>query len=926
MFKTALLSCIVLSCLCRSVEGVTELPTMAIGNFEVQIENQYKQEFENFPGVFQAQLVNSRKFNLVERSRLEQAFKEQGLSESGLVSSRMQRIGELVGAQFISYGSVSGVEQVAYQKFDQFKVTVDLNVLDATSGSIKWAGDVITVASGSLSDAMRKSAADVARKVMFSIYPVTVASIKGSNTLVLNYGNDYLETESDLIVYSLGNEIKDPATGLSLGKEENYVGLARLTKALDKHSEAYFYPSAEYNPSSDAVLICRVLSPYDPVPAELAKDKKSKPTAGVSLIYAAGVSKELKNKTNALESMIVSRLSAGAAFDVVDRGEFSSLVEERLFSDINSPVSRRQRFGRDESADYIITIDIQELGATSIKRGNLRTQFVGSAYARIVNTEDGTPLATANAEIKDFFMSDEQAMGKLADELVEKINDAAKRELVGEDAVVQGAEEAIAAELTVLRVRPDGKVMVSDDHNTLTVGDELTVFSVDEFPDPRNPSTMLRDEILVGRLKVERKSSAGVIATTLTPDASFEALMVARRASPAGQATGHGGSPSAVSARGSTAAAVPQADSRTMIPKTGVKPTLHIGKFRYSNEFDLSQTADRTSGSNAGGGTLATLGAVAGGLLKGGKPEEWLPAALLGGVVGQVGDNERQRSNERDANKSNPVVGDASALKKESPVLREMVLTKAHASQRFSIIEDSRLDEIKELMDREEDGDFEESSLVRRGGLKTAKYSAFGTILRYETNSKKKGFSIAGGSEKVEMTLTMALRVVDNETGETVVSDQLSGSIETGSSQVGFLGFGTASENQGAIGELMDVLARNVIAKIVTSLWPIQIISVNWDERVVMINAGETIVKNRDRLTIFQPGEKIYDPYSGMELGSEEQTIGEIEIFETQAMFSRGRIIRPVGDTRNMVVAGQVCRPVVTRSAVADQPVRKGGF
>ena len=251
------------------------------------------------------------------------------------------------------------------------------------------------------------------------------------------------------------------------------------------------------------------------------------------------------------------------------------------------------------------------------------------------------------------------------------------------------------------------------------------------------------------------------------------------------------------------------------------------------------------------------------------------------------------------------------AIEKESPVLREMVVTKAQKSGKFTVIEQTRMDEIKGQMDNEMDGDYDQGALVQRGKMQSAKYSAFGTITRYETYRKQTGYSIAGGNETLTMKVTLDMRLVDNELGTVVGSDQVTGQIDTTSSQVGILGLGRASESQGEIGRLLDNLAQNVVAKIVTTLYPIHIIAVNSDEKVVMINAGETVVSVGERLIVYARGNEVVDPYTGEVLGSEEMTVGEVEVYETRVKFANCRIIKPIQRPGDLKV-GQICRPLET--------------
>ena len=259
------------------------------------------------------------------------------------------------------------------------------------------------------------------------------------------------------------------------------------------------------------------------------------------------------------------------------------------------------------------------------------------------------------------------------------------------------------------------------------------------------------------------------------------------------------------------------------------------------------------------------------------------------------------------------------AIGKESQVLREMVVTKAQKSGKFTVIEMTRINEIKRQMDNEVDGDYDQAALVQRGKMQSAKYSAFGTITRFETYRKQKGYSIVGGNETLTMKITLDMRLVDNELGTVVGSDQVTGQIDTTSSQVGVLGLGRASESQGEIGRLLDTLAQNVVAKIVTTLYPIRIIAVNADEKVVTVSAGETVVSVGDRLIVYARGKQVVDPDTGEVLGSEEMTAGEVVVYETQVKFSKCRISKPVERPEDLMV-GQICRPLET--ADADGPAQ----
>ncbi len=634
-----------------------------------------------------------------------------------------------------------------------------------------------------------------------------------------------------------------------------------------------------------------------------------KPVAEVAVQPATGVAPEFAGDIENFGSLLRSALSAGGVLDVVDRTEFGDLVKAREFSMASS--AEPLQSGVDAASNFRIATKVAAFALTGVTQGVLRAEFRGLAVARVVDVEKGISIVDARSDIKGFYASATEAASALALDLANKINETIGPKLSSAGGAIVPAGSAAdgegsPGEMTIVRVKENGEILVSDDQKVLAIGDELTVFQKEEFPDPRNPGKMLVDETVVGKIKVDRISSIGAYASAVTPDATFAALMIARKT---------GGAPPAGVTRATMASA--SVPGKKAIPVTGEKPTLAIGKFKYSNEFDLSQTADRSGkpigSAGAGQGIGAVGGAIAGGLVGAavGGTKEVLAGIGVGALGGQAVDAGIRGQGDGPKEAKIPNDTNATAIGKESQVLREMVVTKAQKSGKFTVIEQTRMDEIKGQMDNEMDGDYDQGALVQRGKMQSAKYSAFGTITRYETYRKQTGYSIAGGNETLTMKVTLDMRLVDNELGTVVGSDQVTGQIDTTSSQVGILGLGRASESQGEIGRLLDNLAQNVVAKIVTTLYPIHIIAVNSDEKVVMINAGETVVSVGERLIVYARGNEVVDPYTGEVLGSEEMTVGEVEVYETRVKFANCRIIKPIQRPGDLKV-GQICRPLET--------------
>lgn len=577
------------------------------------------------------------------------------------------------------------------------------------------------------------------------------------------------------------------------------------------------------------------------------------------------------------QDLLKAEMNKLGKIEAAKRDDLKTAVEEIQNSQVEGlfDQSTAQQLGGFKSAELAIGGSLELIDRN--KPRGIKKQYTARAVLKITEVANATE-ATRTTELTDFVQTPADLFGPLAAKL---------------------AREFTLSTYPIKVAAVDGNsAILNYGSSILKQGDKLAFFDLVEVKDPDTGEVISTGSKRAGALRIisveERSATAEIVEGT--PDVGTKCTLEA------------------------PSAEIVVAE-RKAIPVTGEKPTLSIGKFKYSNEFDLSQTADRTgkpiTSAGAGQGSGGVLGALLGGAIAGGDALNKLGGAAVGALAGQTVDSERrQYEHGRDPQGAQmPSDQVETAIEKESQVLREMVVTKAHNSGRFTVIEQTRKAEIKGQMNNELDGDYDQAALIQRGKMQSAKYTAFGTITRFETYRKQVGYSIVGGNETLTMKMTMDMRLVDNELGTVVGSDQVTGQIDTTSSQVGVLGLGRASESEGEIGRLLDNLAQNVVAKVVTTFWPIKIIAVNADEKVVTISAGETVVSRGQRLIVYDRGEQVLDPYTGEVLGSEEMTAGEVEVFDTQVKFSKCHIIKPMQRPEDLKV-GQICRPLETVDAI----------
>lgn len=169
-----------------------------------------------------------------------------------------------------------------------------------------------------------------------------------------------------------------------------------------------------------------------------------------------------------------------------------------------------------------------------------------------------------------------------------------------------------------------------------------------------------------------------------------------------------------------------------------------------------------------------------------------------------------------------------------------------------------------------------------RSGFSTGGIKAFGGTLG------KLGSSLSTGKASVEMAVD--LKVADVKTGRIVVADSVAGTVTIGEAfSIG--GISSSSGSADPYADVQRVVAARISEAIVTSRIPIKVIKVQKNGSFVL-NYGNVFLKEGDRLSVFDVGERIVDPDTGEVLGSEEAFRGSITVTRTYPKFAKARFTR----------------------------------
>ena len=251
-----------------AVSNITATPAIESAikaNGSISSMNRVIQSLDsNLTAAFQA----TRKFDVLTRSDLDAAIKEQDFANSGNVNAsnaNTPKTGNMKGAKYVVAVQVDDFQDIVERDIFQSLNKVVENrkirfgavakVIDAESGSVVETANFIisndgitdkdtttTFFGGSSSDPLiavlaRNMCSQIANKVVDAIYPPSIIA-KTGKTVTLNRGDGTgISVGDEYDVMAKGEEMFDPDTGDKLGFEEIKIGKIRISEVLPKFSK-----------------------------------------------------------------------------------------------------------------------------------------------------------------------------------------------------------------------------------------------------------------------------------------------------------------------------------------------------------------------------------------------------------------------------------------------------------------------------------------------------------------------------------------------------------------------------------------------------------------------------------------------------------------------------------------------------------------
>lgn len=224
---------------------------------------------ESLDSQFIDRINATRKFDIVGRSDLDSVIKEQDLDASGNVDAKTAaQAGKLTGAKYLLVATVDDYQDyVEKATFDggvgsATKRVIRLScvgkIYDSTTGKLVESANFQTgndafkdieqdrsysTKDGNLSDAMmvalaRDMAGKIANHVVDVIFPAKIIVVRDKEATINRGEGAGVAVGDTLNVFALGEEMIDPDTKESLGREEVKVGKVKITEVDPKFSKA----------------------------------------------------------------------------------------------------------------------------------------------------------------------------------------------------------------------------------------------------------------------------------------------------------------------------------------------------------------------------------------------------------------------------------------------------------------------------------------------------------------------------------------------------------------------------------------------------------------------------------------------------------------------------------------------------------------
>ncbi|MCK4926732.1 CsgG/HfaB family protein [Candidatus Aerophobetes bacterium] len=246
--------------------------------------------------------------------------------------------------------------------------------------------------------------------------------------------------------------------------------------------------------------------------------------------------------------------------------------------------------------------------------------------------------------------------------------------------------------------------------------------------------------------------------------------------------------------------------------------------------------------------------------------------------------------------------------------MSDMLVSALVNTGRFTVLEREALQDILEEQNLAEEGRVSAQTAAQAGKLLGAQILIRGAITEFSHQKsgtggqiKIKGFSIGGTKEVAHVAVDV--RMYDTTSGEILTSKPVEGGAETRALKVGVvykdLAFGAGGFEKTPLGKATREVINEAVELIISEMkaipWEGAVVTVR--DGQVYINAGSNDnVEQGDRFLVFEKGEELVDPMTGLSLGAEETELGIIKVVSIKEKYSIAETVLGSGFSRGNII------------------------
>jgi curli biogenesis system outer membrane secretion channel CsgG len=246
--------------------------------------------------------------------------------------------------------------------------------------------------------------------------------------------------------------------------------------------------------------------------------------------------------------------------------------------------------------------------------------------------------------------------------------------------------------------------------------------------------------------------------------------------------------------------------------------------------------------------------------------------------------------------------------------MSDMLVSALVETDKFTVLEREALQDILEEQRLAEEGRVSAQTAAQAGKLLGAQILIRGAITEFSHKKtgtagkiKIKGFTIGRAREVAHVAVDV--RMYDTTSGEVLTSKPVEGGAETTALKVGVaykdLTFGAGGFEKTPLGKATREVINEAVELIISEMKEIP-----WEGSVVMVKDGKVYinagsndnVKEGDAFMVYEKGEELIDPSTGVSLGTEETELGKIKVDLVKEKYSIAEVLHGSGFSRGNVV------------------------